>query len=389
MARILFLNFSPRAQIHLDAHSGSSSGTANLLKALHAAGHEVISVVSGEGQRELQAKAAFAELRRLLPSSPLSFMSTIYEMLHNRLTDAELRRFNNGPRVHFIYERFAPFHHRAQRLADCLDIPYIVEIHGPSSGRGEFGPSHLANTADRIQEKVVRRADGVRVISSAVKIHYTKRGIEASKMHMLPNAADTELFDPSLTSSDVRGLLGLENRIVVGFVGSMHAYHGLPILFKAASLISSASSEFRFLLVGPVGQDATRALEEKGLANLFALTGRVPHSDVPKYIMAMDICVIPDSNWYGSPIKLFEYGAMGKPVVAPRLGPVQDVVEDRRSALLFPPADVKALVSSILELAANERMRKHLAYNWMQEVRLKHTWEKRAQEITSIFEAAR
>jgi len=315
-------------------------------------------------------------------------VSTIYDLAHDWLTYSDLSALSKSSSVDIVYERFAPFHKRASDLARSLAAPHIVEIHGPSSDRWQFGPAYFDKTADKIQESVVRRADAVRVVSQAVKAYYQKRGIPALKMHVLPNAVDPGTFDPRLVCSDVRSRFGLEDKIVVGFVGSMYAYHGLSVLTRASSIVSSKSSAIHFLIVGPLSNHLTRAVATEGLTNLFTLTGVVPYARIPEHIMAMDICVIPDSNWYGSPIKLFEYGAMAKPVVAPHLGPIEDVVEDRQSALLFPPGDVDGLARSVLQLAVDEGLRRALGSNWMAEVRAKHTWARRAQQVLEICESA-
>ncbi len=387
MANILFLNFSPRARIDLRVHSGSSSGTASLVRGLQAAGHEVISAISGERKRELRARATFRRLKHLLPPAASTMISTLYEIAHDRIAYSDLADLSRNSPVDLVYERFAPFHQGASELARLLRTPYIVEIHGPSSDRAEFGPGYFAQTADRIQEAVIRRADAVRVISSAVKTYYHKRGIPPSKMHVLPNAANAALFDPGAADAHVRSKLELAGKTVVGFVGSMQAYHGLGILLEAASTISKRVRRVHFLIVGPISEGFRTAVEQERLTDFFTLTGALPHEEVPQYVRAMDICVVPDSNWYGSPIKLFEYGAMGKPVVAPRLGPVEDVVTHRQSALLFPPSDVQGFARAVLDLVRDQGLREHVASNWREQVRTKHTWDRRAREIMGLYES--
>ena len=75
----------------------------------------------------------------------------------------------------------------------------------------------------------------------------------------------------------------------------------------------------------------------------------MPRDDVPAYIDAMDICVLPDSNAFGSPIALFEFMAMGKPCVVPDLGPMRDVIEDNATGIMFPHGDYAALEKALLQ----------------------------------------
>ena len=387
MANILFLSFCPRTRVNVSTHTGSSSGTGSLIGGFEKSGHRVVSVMSGESKGQLQAKAVFGRLKRLVPSSVSASASTLYDIAHGYFSHRNLAALSRGERPDFIYERFAPFHKGSRKLAQSLSIPYLLEIHGPPSDRGWFGPSHFDKTAEQIQHDAMQSADAIRVVSTALKEYFRMRGVEADKLWVIPNAVDTEVFEPESVGSDLRAQLGLDERIVVGFVGSLQAYHGLPILVRAASLVVRELADLHFLVVGPDHEDDRSAVAEKGLKGHFTFTGGVAYYRIPEYIKAMDICVIPDSNWYGSPIKLFEYGAMGKPVIAPRLGPMEEVVEHSQSALLFEQGDAEGLAAAILELAASEELRRSIATSWMGQVRDRHTYDKRAEQVLEMYES--
>lgn len=387
MASILFLSLGPRTRVNVSTHTGSSSGTGNLIRGFEKSGHRVLSVMSGESKGQLQAKAVFGRLKRLVPSSVSASASTLYDMAHGYLSHRSLAALSRDDRPDFIYERFAPFHKGARKLAQSLNVPYLLEIHGPPTDRGWFGPIYFEKTAEQIQHDTMRCAHAIRVVSNTLKNYFHKRGLPAHKLWVIPNAVDTEVFEPESVDSDLRAQLGLDGKIVVGFVGSVQAYHGLSILCEAASLAVRELADLHFLVVGPVGEDDRLAVVEKGLGDLFTFTGGIPYHEIPRYIMTMDICVIPDSNWYGSPIKLFEYGAMGKPVIAPRLGPMEDVVEHSQSALLFEQGDAEGLAAAILELAANEELKKSIATSWTGQVRDRHTYDKRAEQVLQMYES--
>jgi glycosyltransferase involved in cell wall biosynthesis len=98
----------------------------------------------------------------------------------------------------------------------------------------------------------------------------------------------------------------------------------------------------------------------------------------------MDICIIPGSNEYRSPIKLFEYMAMEKPVVAPRLKPIQDVIQDGQEGILFSPDDRESLQQSLEFLIDHEEKRKIVGQNARNKIVAKHTWRKNAEQIVAI-----
>jgi glycosyltransferase involved in cell wall biosynthesis len=112
--------------------------------------------------------------------------------------------------------------------------------------------------------------------------------------------------------------------------------------------------------------------------------GAVPYEQVPEYIAMMDICVIPGSNEYRSPIKLFEYMAMEKPVVAPRLKPIQDVIQDREEGILFSTNDRESLKESLMFLIDCQEKRKIIGQNARNKIIAKHTWRQNAEQIVEI-----
>lgn len=105
------------------------------------------------------------------------------------------------------------------------------------------------------------------------------------------------------------------------------------------------------------------------------------HQELAKYILHFDIGVMPDSNDYGSPLKIFEYAAMRKPVVAPRLKPLEDVIEDGVNGVLFKAKDKKALANSVLKLLTDEKYAKRLAENAYEKVMKLYTWQNNAKAI--------
>jgi glycosyltransferase involved in cell wall biosynthesis len=112
--------------------------------------------------------------------------------------------------------------------------------------------------------------------------------------------------------------------------------------------------------------------------------GPVPRDEVPSYIDAMDICVLPDSSPFGSPIALFEFMAMGKPCVVPDLGPMRDVIDDDATGLLFPHGDYKALEKALLRLVEDAALRNQVGARARQAVYERHTWDVNARLVVQL-----
>jgi glycosyltransferase involved in cell wall biosynthesis len=113
-------------------------------------------------------------------------------------------------------------------------------------------------------------------------------------------------------------------------------------------------------------------------------SGPVPRDEVPAYIDAMDICVLPDSNAFGSPIALFEFMAMGKPCVVPDLGPMRDVIHDNTTGILFPHGNYIALRESLLRLVEDSTLRNQVGAQAKQIVFERHTWSANARFVVQL-----
>jgi glycosyltransferase involved in cell wall biosynthesis len=102
------------------------------------------------------------------------------------------------------------------------------------------------------------------------------------------------------------------------------------------------------------------------------------------YIGAMDICVLPDSNAFGSPIALFEFMAMGKPCVVPDLGPMRDVIEDGAKGIIFPHGNHQALSAALLRLVEDPELRNQIGARAKQSVFERHTWAANARFVVQL-----
>ena len=128
---------------------------------------------------------------------------------------------------------------------------------------------------------------------------------------------------------------------------------------------------------------------EYGLDGTILCTGRVPHSEIPSYIAAMDVGVMPDSNLYGSPMKIFEYMAMGKIVIAPRVPAVEEIIEHGIDGVLIRGGNPEELFHAIEDLRGNPSRGKILREAGYQKVKDRFLWENNAKRILEVAEGIR
>ena len=121
-----------------------------------------------------------------------------------------------------------------------------------------------------------------------------------------------------------------------------------------------------------------------GIEREVIFSGPVSRDVVPAYIDAMDICVLPDSNAFGSPIALFEFMAMGKPCVVPDLGPMRDVIDDNVTGIMFPHGDYAALGRTLSRLIEDSALRNQVGAQAKQIVFKRHTWAANARFVVQL-----
>jgi glycosyltransferase involved in cell wall biosynthesis len=214
--------------------------------------------------------------------------------------------------------------------------------------------------------------------------------VAPEKVRILPNAVDTSLFRAGLVDGLLRSQLNLDRRFVVGFVGSFKVWHGVDFLFKAFARLRAEDAAYHLLLVGDGPMRA--ALEEEtrrlGLQEAVTLVGSVPHEEVPRYLALMDVAVAPYpalEDFYFSPLKLYEYMAGSRAVVASRIGQVAEVVADGLTGLLYEPDDREALIGCIRRLRADLNLRRELGQNARMACS-KNTWRQNAERVVGWVE---
>lgn len=192
-------------------------------------------------------------------------------------------------------------------------------------------------------------------------------GISLSKIIVFPSGTDTDLFHPMEKEIACQNLgLDLYNKYV-GFIGSFLEYQGIDTIIEAAPMILAESPISKFLLVGdgPMRTAWEMKIQEKGLQDHFIITGHIPYRDVPTYLGAMDVCVAPhhkDTN-QASPVKLFDYMAAGRPIVASDIDVVREIIGNSGCALLTAPNCPDEFARNIATLLSNEALRKEMAEN--------------------------
>jgi glycosyltransferase involved in cell wall biosynthesis len=175
----------------------------------------------------------------------------------------------------------------------------------------------------------------------------------------------------------------------VGFLGTLKPWHDVTTLVRAMGLLRHLTPAAHLLIVGdgPERERLEDLARSVGIADTASFTGAVPHDSVASYVGAFDVATVPYGrmrNFYFSPIKLFEYLAAGRPVVAADVGDIGHCVRRGETGLLYPPGDAEALASAISALLNDPAQASSLARSGREHVRAYHTWEGNARLVLEL-----
>jgi glycosyltransferase involved in cell wall biosynthesis len=274
-------------------------------------------------------------------------------------------------------------------IARRLGLPLVLEVNAPAAERDLYFDEHvhLPFVARWTEAHKLRNADAITVVSSSLKEHLVAEySTPAEKITVAPNGADLELFNPAVKPET--NALPLGSGPVVGFVGSFRKWHGTELLAQMICEVGTARPQVRFLLVGDGPEARVLRQTTAALAERIVFTGSVPHERVPGLVAALDIGVMPDSNFYGSPMKVVEWMAAGRAIVAPDLPPLRDVIFDGTEGLLFTPRSAAALSTAVLSLVDDEQARRRLGATAALRARSSLSWKDNARRILLACEVA-
>lgn len=340
------------------------------------------------GQNPYSKKRGFQSrcldwLSRKLPQ----FLFEILELGYNAVAYFKLKKVFEQHPIKFMYERYAFFNFIGAWLAKRYRVPLAIEVNeiaGPQRVRRQC----LVGLAKRIEQYIFQRAKAIFVVSDFLKGDIAKLNVPTEKVFVMPNAVDPNHFSPRIFNSQLKKRFGIsEETVVFGFIGWFVSWHNLELLLAVFARVSRTNPKILLLLVGDgTLHDRLKSLvHDQGIADKVVFTGAISYQEIPQYIGLMDICVIPASNEYRSPIKLFEYMAMGKAVVAPRRQPIESIINDGQDGMLFTPDNGDSLREAFNRLLCEPRQRRLIGLNARTKVEQNHTWLNNAMRIEKIM----
>ncbi|MBU4223860.1 glycosyltransferase family 4 protein [Patescibacteria group bacterium] len=212
--------------------------------------------------------------------------------------------------------------------------------------------------------------------------------MNADKIIYEPNAVDVDEFDIAANKDEARRSLALPlDKKIAMYTGHLYGWKGVGTLAQAAD---SLPAEYLVIFVGGTGKDIKDFKEKHGSNSRILIAGHKKHSEIPLWQKAADVLVLPNtakeniSKYYTSPMKLFEYMASKRPVVATDIPSVREILNNT-NAIIVPPDDPEAMAKGIIEALGNNDNLERITEKAYQDVKL-HTWSQRAKRILNFME---
>lgn len=317
-----------------------------------------------------------ATLRRRLPR----VLAELAELAYSLPAYLRLARAAREFAPDAIYERYNLFFISGAVLARRLGLPFLVEINAPlAHEREKFGGLALPGLARWSEAFVWRQADRALPVSEVLAGHVEAAGVARPRITVIPNGIDLDEFPAP-------GLAAGADPLVLGFVGFVRDWHGLDGVIRGIAQWQGRPA-LSLLVVGegPARPGLEALAAELGVAHRVRFTGLAQREAVPGYVAGFDVALQPASVPYASPLKVFEYMAAGRAIVAPDQPNIREVLQHDRTALLFDPAQPGAMWQALRQLAADPALRERLGEAARAEVLTRDlTWAGNARRVAAI-----
>lgn len=374
---------------------GSITHMSGILSGFREQGYRVGLVTLNKPPDQLRRAVDEVDLLPALPESA-RVTADISAILVNRALRRFAARFVRTRRPTFIYQRHTPFLYTGPVLANAVDAPFVLEWNAseiwtrmnwetPSAIARVFDP--FLGAAERFVASTAQLV--VAISDGAAEMAYSS-GASPNAVAVVPNGVDVRDVDRSLDE------LVPSHHVdpnLIGWVGSFGVWHGAEMLVRA---LHKLPSNIRLLMIGEGSKrrECESLAESLGISKRIEWTGSLPHPEALRRLAACAVLASPhvpmtQRTFFGSPTKIFEYMALGRPIVASRLAQIGEILEDGRTARLVTPGDADELADGLADVLRSLDQATALGRAARAEAEARHTWGHRADAILQRLEGDR
>jgi glycosyltransferase involved in cell wall biosynthesis len=369
---------------------GSTNRNMGIIKCLESLSDDCALYDSSDDKIMRSNQSLRDDLKKHIPSHVKRYLSTYFDIAYDKFyTKREIREIIHNFDV--VYERFENFHVSGVKEANRANVPIILEVHAPPSERVVYGHPELINKADSLQKYACQNSNAVVTITEVLKDYLAQKyQLDKQRVFVIPNAYEFDARINYSRGSAFQSFDDISGKMIVGFVGGMQPYSGVPFLIRTMARIVEQIPNSHLFLVGPftfppVKEECEQIIEDLGLHEYVTMTGYVEKSNLPSIYEIIDVCVIPNGEWYGLPTKLLEYGGFGKAVVAAAVDGIREVISSPEFGLVFEQGSVQEFSDNIIYLLTNPDVRQKLGINLSRRVASDFSWKQNLIRMQRLF----
>ncbi|WP_319574721.1 glycosyltransferase family 4 protein [uncultured Desulfobacter sp.] len=359
-----------------------------MVNAFRSIGHDVLVVGPSASENLGNKKSSpFSILKKIVRGPAYETLEIGYNFYNYYYLSKIVSRFKPD----FIYDRYITFNYSCVGFGKKQRIPVFLEVNAPLAYERDHEPDeslYMKEVAYWVEKKVCSNSLKTIVVSTPLKEYLISKGVPAEKVVVIPNGVNIKTFYPKPASTTLIQSLGIrKDDVIIGFVGILRPWHGIDLLLDAFGMVHARYPNSKLMLVGdgPIRESIQNKARDMGLGNKLIITGRVPHDKVSDYVSLFTIAVSPKATFYASPMKIPEYMAQQKAVVAPDTDNIKDLIVNGETGILFENDSAKSLAESLKEIISNQDMRSEIGNKAKLETAQRLNWQTTAKHVETLF----
>jgi len=357
--------------------------------ALNTLGHEVTFLSSGS--MVLDKGIEFVNIRhnKLLRNFP-----ELLNLPFNFKIFKKIEEIIESKKPDLIYLQHHDFQILSYLIRKKYDIPFFIHVDGIGSWvKKNWGILYFGKILKMCEDIQLNYADYIITPSKQIKDNLLIYGIE-DKITVLSSSVVPSFFTPEKDGTYIREKFGLNDNFVCGFAGTFGNWHGVDTIAESINYIVEQIPNAKIFLIGdgPLRPEIERIIDANNSRENVIITGMIEFAEMPNYMAACDVLLTPCKNnddnsaFFNSPLKLYEYMAMEKPIVASFIGQQAEVIEDKVNGVAIKANDVEDLVRGIKFVYDNPELSIKMSKQARKDAIEKYSWEIHVKKIIKIYE---
>ena len=387
--RLGYLSASPRISTNPDAeNSGPRAHILSFIEACESLRYKVKPFIVGD--RVPQKWVTKGSQRAISGNIVRSLAVDLTRLFLGYVNESRAWRELSG-QVDWVYERYASFSSLGRTFKQH-GIPWVVETNAPLfyEAKTERKSMMLTELARWLELQAYKECDALVCVTEALKeLIVNESGIQPEKVIVVPNGVDTDLFNPKRYQPK-----RIFPDFTVGFVGALYVRQGLDLLLKVLHELRLENCALSLVVVGDgfMYEEWKNLAQRLNIASNVTFVGQVPWSEVPSYISGFDVAYtgqtqLPLGKMYHSPLKLYEYLSMAKPVIASAFEDAQQVLQEGKTGFLFEPGNHKDLKRALTQAYQSREQLPAMGQEARKLVLAKHSWVARVSTMIEAIES--